>query len=97
MNLEPNPMNKDELITAIAAKTGFNKKSAQEALDAVLETIMDVVRDGDKVAIGGFGTFLLIERKARKARNPRTGEVIEVPVRKEPKFLPGKQFKEAAK
>ena len=55
-------MNKDELITAVAAKTGYNKKSAQEAVDAVLETIMDIVRDGDKVAIAGFGTFLLVER-----------------------------------
>ncbi len=90
-------MNKDELITAVAAKTGYNKKSAQEAVDAVLETIMDIVRDGDKVAIAGFGTFLLVERKARMGRNPRTGEAIAIPLRKEPRFVPGSKFREAAR
>jgi DNA-binding protein HU-beta len=89
-------MNKDELITAISAKTGLSKKSAQETLDAVLDTITDMVRDGDKVAISGFGTFLLVQRAARKARNPKTGQEIQIAARKLPRFVPGKKFKEMA-
>lgn len=89
-------MNKEELATALAAKTGLTKKSAEETLNAVLETILDVVRDGDKVTISGFGTFLLVERAARKGRNPKTGEEIHIAARKLPRFIPGKRFKEMA-
>ena len=90
-------MNREELVTAIAAKTGLTKGSAAEVLDAILETITDVVRDGDKVTLAGFGTFLLAERAARKGRNPRTGAEIEIAARKAPRFVPGKQFRDLAK
>jgi DNA-binding protein HU-beta len=90
-------MNKEELVTAIAAKTGLTKRSAEECLDAVLDTITDAVRDGDKITMSGFGTFLLVERAARKARNPKTGQEILIPTRKMPRFVPGKKFKEMAK
>ncbi len=90
-------MNKEELVTAIAAKTGLTKKSAEEVLDAVLDTVADTVRDGDRVTLSGFGTFLLVERAARKGRNPRTGEEIQIAPRKAPRFLPGKWFRELAK
>lgn len=89
-------MNKEELATALAAKTGLTKRSAEETLNAVLDTILDVVRDGDKVTISGFGTFLLVERAARKGRNPKTGEEILIAARKLPRFIPGKRFKEMA-
>ena len=90
-------MNKEELVTAIAAKTGLTKKSAEEVLDAVLDTVADTVRDGDKVTLSGFGTFVLVERAARKGRNPRTGEEIKIAPRKTPRFVPGKSFRELAK
>jgi DNA-binding protein HU-beta len=90
-------MNKLELTTAVSAKTGLTKKSADEAVDAVLDTIMDAVRDGDKVTITGFGTFLLVERAARLGRNPKTGEEISIAPRKQPRFVPGKLFREMSK
>ena len=90
-------MNKAELVTAVAAKTALSKTSAEETLDAVLETIMDAVRDGDKVIISGFGTFYLVERAARIGRDPKTGEEIHIAARKLPRFVPGKKFKEMAK
>ena len=89
-------MNREELVTAIAAKTGLTQKYAEEVLRATLETIMDIVRDGDKVTISGFGTFLLHERGAHQARNPRTGETLQIGAKKLPKFVPGKQFREMA-
>jgi DNA-binding protein HU-beta len=90
-------MNKDELATALAAKTGLTKMSAEEVLAAVLETIMDVVRDGDRVTLAGFGTFALIERAPRIGRNPKTGEPIAIAGRKAPRFIPSKAFKEMAR
>jgi DNA-binding protein HU-beta len=90
-------MNKEELVTAVAAKTGLQKKGAEEAVQTVFDTIRDAVWDGDKVTVAGFGTFLLTERAARTGRNPRTGESVEIAARKVPKFTPGKQFKEYVK
>ena len=90
-------MNKAELVTALSAKTGLTKKSAEEALDAMLDTVADIVRDGDKVNIAGFGTFLLVERAARKARNPKTGAEVLISARKLPRFIPGKKFREMTK
>ena len=71
-------MNKRDLIDAISGRLG-DKKSATEAVNAVLETIQSAVANGDKVAITGFGVFEKSERPARTARNPATGATIEVP------------------
>jgi len=89
-------MNKDELATAVAAKTGITKRTAEEVVNAVLDTIADVVRDGDRVTLSGFGTFALVERAARKGRNPKTGNMIVIAARKAPRFTPGKKLKEMA-
>jgi DNA-binding protein HU-beta len=89
-------MNKEELATAVASKTGITKKLAETVVDAVMDTVADVVRDGDKVTIAGFGTFALVERAARKGRNPKTGQMIEIAPRKAPRFVPGKKFREMA-
>ncbi len=85
-------MNKRDLIDAISGRLG-DKKSAAEALNAVLETIQSAVASGDKVAITGFGVFEKSERPARTARNPATGEPIEVAASSVPKFRPGADFK----
>ena len=89
---ESRTMNKRELIDAISVRLG-DKKSATEALNAVLETIQSAVASGDKVAITGFGVFEKSERPARTARNPATGATIEVPKSSVPKFRPGADFK----
>ena len=85
-------MNKRDLIDAISGRLG-DKKSATEALNAVLDTIQSAVANGDKVAITGFGVFEKSERPARTARNPATGAPIEVAASSVPKFRPGADFK----
>jgi DNA-binding protein HU-beta len=85
-------MNKRDLIDAISGRLG-GKKSATEAVNAVLETIQSAVANGDKVAITGFGVFEKSERPARTARNPATGATIQVPKSSVPKFRPGADFK----
>jgi DNA-binding protein HU-beta len=85
-------MNKSELIDAISERMG-DKKSATEAVNAVLETIQHTVAKGDKVAITGFGVFEKTDRPARTARNPATGATINVAASSVPKFRPGADFK----
>lgn len=85
-------MNKRELIDAISGRLG-DKKTATEAVNAVLEAIQGAVAQGDKVSITGFGAFEKAERPARTARNPATGEAIKVPKSSVPKFRPGADFK----
>ena len=87
-------MNKRDLIDAISVRLG-DKKSATEALNAVLDTIQSAVASGDKVAITGFGVFERSERAARTGRNPATGASIKVPASSVPKFRPGAEFKAA--
>ena len=85
-------MNKRELIEAKSRRLG-DRKSATEAVNAVLETIQSAVAAGDKVAITGFGVFEKSERPARTARNPATGATIQVPKSSVPKFRAGADFK----
>ena len=85
-------MNKHDLIEAISGRLG-DKKSATDAVNAVLETIQSTVASGDKVAITGFGVFEKSDRPARTARNPATGETINVAASSVPKFRPGADFK----
>jgi DNA-binding protein HU-beta len=85
-------MNKRELIDAISERLG-DKKSATEAVNAVLEAIQSAVASGDKVAITGFGVFEKTDRPARTGRNPATNEIIQVPASSVPKFRPGADFK----
>src|SRR5580658_8555833 len=85
-------MNTRDLIDAISGRVG-SKKDATEAVNAVLETIAAAVASGDKVAITGFGVFEKSERPARTARNPATGDPIEVAASSVPKFRPGADVK----
>ena len=85
-------MNKRDLIDAISNRMG-DKKTATEALNAVLDTIQATVAKGDKVAITGFGVFEKQVRPARTARNPATGAAIKVPKSSVPRFRAGADFK----
>ena len=87
-------MNKAELIAAIAAKTGDTKKSAEEAVNAFVSVVTDSLKKGDKVQLVGFGTFEILQRAARKGRNPQTKEEIKIPASKAPKFKAGKALKD---
>lgn len=88
-------MNKQEFITKVAEQTSLNKKQSEEAINAVLETIKGALADGEKVSFVGFGTFMVVRREARKGKNPRTGETIEIPAKNVPTFKPGKKLKDA--
>ncbi|KAF0253446.1 HU family DNA-binding protein [Pseudomonas putida] len=88
-------MNKAELIDAIAEKADISKAAAGRALEAVTETITETLKNGDTLALVGFGTFSVSERSARTGRNPQTGAAIDIAASKLPTFKAGKQLKEA--
>lgn len=88
-------MNKTDLIEAVAEASGLTKADTDRALSALIDTIENTVRGGDKVSIPGFGTFSLTERKARTGRNPQTGATIKIAASKAPKFSAGSGFKAA--
>ncbi len=90
-------MNKTELCAAIAAKTGFSKKDTEKFTAAFVDTVVEALQQDDKVQIVGFGTFEVKNRPARKARNPRTGEEIEIAATKAPAFKVGKALKDSVK
>lgn len=88
-------MNKSDLIAKIAEGADISKKTAGEALDAMTASITGALKDGDSVALIGFGTFSVRERSARKGRNPQTGETIDIAAGKNVGFKAGKELKEA--
>ncbi|MBT8062912.1 MAG: HU family DNA-binding protein [Gammaproteobacteria bacterium] len=88
-------MNKNELIEAVADSTDLSREDAAKATEAVLDTIVNVLRRGDQVGLVGFGTFTVRERAARTGRNPQTGETIQIKASKSPGFKAGKAFKDA--
>jgi DNA-binding protein HU-beta len=89
-------MNKGDLVNEVA-KVLDTKKAAQEAVDCVFSTITKSLKKGEDVAIVGFGSFKVVKRKARKGRNPNTGESIKIKATKAPKFTAGKALKDAVK
>jgi len=89
-------MNKAQLIEEIA-KVTCSKKEAELALGATLATIQKALKKGDTVTLVGFGTFGVSKRKARKGRNPKTGEAIKIKAKKVPVFKAGKGLKDAVK
>ncbi|MEJ5226936.1 HU family DNA-binding protein [Thermodesulfovibrio sp.] len=90
-------MTKADLIGKIASKAGLTKAEAGKALDAMIDAVKESLKKGDKVTLVGFGSFYVSKRKARKGRNPRTGQEIKIPATKVPKFTAGKSLKEAVK
>ncbi len=79
-------MNKTELVAAVATKAELSKKDADAAVKAVIDAVTEALKDGEKVALVGFGTFEVKTRAARTGKNPRTGEVINIPEAKVPSF-----------
>jgi len=87
-------MNKAELVEEVTNQTGVTKRASRKAVDAMTSVISDTLARGEKVTLVGFGTFKVMERKARKGRNPQTGEEIQIPAKKVPKFKAGKNLRE---
>ena len=90
-------MNKQSIIEAVHEKVGGTKVSAEQAVDTVVDSIVDTMKKGEEVSIAGLGIFSVKLRAARTARNPRTGEPIQVPEMNVPKFRAAKALKEAVK
>ena len=88
-------MNKNELITKIARKSGLTKKDSEKALAATVEVITDALKEGDKVQLVGFGIFGVKDRAARTGHNPKTNEAIQIPASRVPLFKAGKALKDA--
>ena len=88
-------MNRNDLVDAIAASANMTKADAASAVDAVLEAITTALKSGTEVRLAGFGTFVVSHRAASEGRNPRTGEKIQIPASKLPKFRACKGLKEA--
>jgi len=88
-------MNKQELIDAVSEQTGASRSQTGKTLDAFLTVIRDTVAEGDFVQLIGFGSFSCSERAARRGRNPKTGETLEIAAARVVKFTAGKLLKEA--
>ncbi len=88
-------MNKNELIAAVADNADLSKADSAKAVDAVFDCITGALKSGSEVRLVGFGTFLVAQRKASQGRNPRTGEKIQIPASKQPKFKAGKALKDS--
>jgi DNA-binding protein HU-beta len=89
-------MNKADLINEVAQVVD-TKKIAQEVVDCIFSSITQSLKRGEDVSLVGFGAFKVIKRKARKGRNPHTGEEIMIKAAKAPKFTPSKALKDAVK
>ena len=88
-------MNKTELILGVAEETGFSRKNVEIGLNAAINLITKALADQEKVQIVGFGSFEVVNRAARTARNPRTGEAVEIAASKAPAFKAGKALKDS--
>ncbi len=90
-------LGKSELVAKIAEEAGLTKAQADKAVNAFVDAVQDVMKDGGKLTLVGFGTFYVAERNARKGVNPKTGEKINIPAGKSPKFKAGKGLKDLVK
>jgi len=86
-------MNKSDLVRSIAEKTDSTLRDSEAMLKAFTEAVVEAVAKGEKVSLVGFGSFDVVQRKARTGRNPATGEKIQIKARKVPKFTAGKEFR----
>jgi DNA-binding protein HU-beta len=90
-------MTKAELIVAVAEEAKIKKADAEKAINSLIGTISKTLKKKGRLALAGFGTFSVNQRKAREGRNPQTGKPIKIPATKVVKFKPGKQLKEKVK
>lgn len=90
-------MNKADIINKVHEELGITKVDAEKAVETVLASIVDSLKAGQEVSIAGLGIFSAKMRSARTARNPRTGEEVQVPAMRVPKFRAAKALKDAVK
>jgi len=88
-------MNKHDVVTKMAKNSGITARQAEKALNSFLLVVEEALKKGEQVRFVGFGTFYVVKRKARKGRNPRTGEEIKIPAKKVIRFRPSKRLLDA--
>ncbi len=87
-------MTKAELVEDVARAAELTKKDAERLVEIVFESIIDTLNHGEKIELRGFGSFRVRERGARRGRNPKTGDPVNIPAKRVPYFKPGKELKE---
>lgn len=87
-------MNKEQLVERVISETGLTKGTSRRLVSGITDAITDALARGEKVTLVGFGTFQVANRKGRAGRNPRTGQAIQIPDKKVPKFIAGKALKQ---
>ncbi len=90
-------MTKADFVSNVSKKVKLSKAQTGRILDATLAELTGILKKGDSIALTGFGTFLVTNRKARRGRNPRTGAVMNIPASRVPRFRPGKHLKATVK
>ncbi len=90
-------MTKAELIANVAADAKIKKADAEKAINSLIKSVSKTLKSDGRLALAGFGTFVVSSRKAREGRNPQTGKPIKIPATKVVKFKPGTQLKELVK
>ncbi len=90
-------MNKRELVEEVADQTGITKKQAGNVINAITDIVRGTLSKGERITLVDFGTFHVRQRKAREGRNPQTGEKLEIPAKKVPKFRAGKNLREVVR
>lgn len=90
-------MTKAELIAQVAGEAQIRKVDAEKAVNSLVRIVSETLKGKGRLALAGFGTFVVAERKAREGRNPQTGKPIKIPATKVVKFKPGKQLKDLVK
>jgi DNA-binding protein HU-beta len=90
-------MTKAELIAQVAGEAQIRKVDAEKAVNSLIKIISGTLKTQGRLALAGFGTFMVAQRKAREGRNPQTGSPIKIPATKVVKFKPGKQLKDSVK
>jgi integration host factor subunit alpha len=84
-------------VEGVYERVGFSKKEAADMVEMIFDLMKEVLERGEKIKVSGFGNFVVKEKRARKGRNPQTGERINIPVSKAPAFVPGINLKKAIK
>ena len=87
-------MTKAELVEDVARAVELSKKDAERLVEIVFESVIDTLNQGEKIELRGFGSFRVRERGARRGRNPKTGNPVNIPAKRVPYFKPGKELKE---
>lgn len=90
-------MTKSQLVEAVTARTDLTRRQASDALDAVFDTVEGVLSRGGEVSLAGFGKFTVAERGARQGVHPRTGEQMQIPATRVPRFTAGSNLKQAVR